>query len=513
MNATITNDVGDDDDDTTSVVSTTKDIRGNTAGTTSSNTTQQIKVNTTSTTTSDTMDIPTEDDNVVLTKDGEGIGTTADDKDSDSSANNLTATAVNATAIAAMPTAQPPPPPPATTVTTSVSRDEDVIATTLMDEIDFNQIYDEYDKTRPLSSPSSSSVKSVEQEYDTTSSIIDEAGNKTVAVSKTTYDATDDVAKSTNATYAEDDMAVSTPVLETSSDLQLDGNDTLVVDDIGIGQPDETTASAIDDASGTQSAIDTKAETMSSASRIYEGDVDLTASFTAMLKTMTTATDEDIKKLNLVGGTPSPTFSTEASVAASVPPPLSPPPPPPPQPLQPPPLEPVPTQEHLPSTPLSVSQLSKSPVFTIHEPQDLLDFLTPQPQINGDPAIDTICVVKVWARWCQSCKAVQPKYKQLAMKMKKETASDPTVDVRFAELEFVRGNVKEELAEGLQATKFPHILIYKNMIKESSFVCLPKDFKELLVEHPLLSSLSTTQSRPTSAVGVTSSYQDSLSRN
>jgi thiol-disulfide isomerase/thioredoxin len=104
----------------------------------------------------------------------------------------------------------------------------------------------------------------------------------------------------------------------------------------------------------------------------------------------------------------------------------------------------------------------KGNVFTVQEPTDLIDFLRQD---------NVLCVVKVWATWCKTCKTFDLKWRQFA---KKEEGRGR---VRFAEIEFT---ANEELCRGLKATKLPHILIYKGMIKQTQFVCLPHDFKMLV---------------------------------
>jgi thiol-disulfide isomerase/thioredoxin len=104
-------------------------------------------------------------------------------------------------------------------------------------------------------------------------------------------------------------------------------------------------------------------------------------------------------------------------------------------------------------------QAVKAKVFTVNEPKDLIEFLGQD---------DRICVVKVWAKWCKTCHAFDLRFKKYA---------NNNDQVRFGDIEFV---ANEELCRGLGATKLPYILIYKNMIKQKQFVCLPHEFKKLI---------------------------------
>ena len=77
---------------------------------------------------------------------------------------------------------------------------------------------------------------------------------------------------------------------------------------------------------------------------------------------------------------------------------------------------------------------TRSTIFKIQHPEDLLDFISED---------DRLCVVKVFASWCQTCKKVDLRYRKLASKFgdKYTDARDtPAIKqrgkARFAELQY-----------------------------------------------------------------------------
>ena len=122
---------------------------------------------------------------------------------------------------------------------------------------------------------------------------------------------------------------------------------------------------------------------------------------------------------------------------------------------------------------------TRSTIFKIQHPEDLLDFISED---------DRLCVVKVFASWCQTCKKVDLRYRKLASKFgdKYTDARDtPAIKqrgkARFAELQY--DNLQnEELCDSVLGTKsFPYILMYKRQEgKIREFHCTPAKFQMLV---------------------------------
>jgi len=117
-------------------------------------------------------------------------------------------------------------------------------------------------------------------------------------------------------------------------------------------------------------------------------------------------------------------------------------------------------------------------VFSIRQPQDLLDFVIQDERLS---------VVKVYASWCKTCAVFDIRYRKLASQLgdtHTSTKSDSKLvssgRARFAEMQFDDPN-NEEMCRLLNATKLPYILIYKGSKgKVADFQCGPAKFQMLL---------------------------------
>ena len=110
---------------------------------------------------------------------------------------------------------------------------------------------------------------------------------------------------------------------------------------------------------------------------------------------------------------------------------------------------------------------SRSKIFKIQQPQDLLEFVV---------ADERLSVVKVFASWCKTCKVFDVRYRKLANQLG-DLQSGP---VRFAEMQYDTP-ANEEMCKLLNATKLPYILIYKgNRGKVADFQCTPAKFQVLV---------------------------------
>ncbi|KAL9181753.1 hypothetical protein ACHAXT_012096 [Thalassiosira profunda] len=116
-------------------------------------------------------------------------------------------------------------------------------------------------------------------------------------------------------------------------------------------------------------------------------------------------------------------------------------------------------------------------VFSIRQPQDLLDFVIEDERLS---------VVKVYASWCKTCKVFDMRYRKLAsLYGDKYDEKDPTQitqrgRVRFAEMQY-DDPANEEMCKLYNATLLPYILMYKGsqgMVKE--FQCGPSKFQTLI---------------------------------
>lgn len=121
-------------------------------------------------------------------------------------------------------------------------------------------------------------------------------------------------------------------------------------------------------------------------------------------------------------------------------------------------------------------------VFSIQQPQDLLDFVVEDERLS---------VVKVYASWCKTCKVFDMRYRKLASQLgdKYDDAGPGPGDsakitregrVRFAEMMY-DDPMNEEMCKLLNATKLPYILMYKGSKgKVKDFQCSPSKFQMLI---------------------------------
>jgi len=120
-------------------------------------------------------------------------------------------------------------------------------------------------------------------------------------------------------------------------------------------------------------------------------------------------------------------------------------------------------------------------IFSIQQPQDLLDFVIEDERLS---------VVKVYASWCKTCQVFDVRYRKLASqlgdKQYNPKAGNEIISttqlgrVRFAEMRYDDPN-NEEMCKLLDATKLPHILMYKGSKgKVADFQCGPAKFKLLV---------------------------------
>jgi len=134
---------------------------------------------------------------------------------------------------------------------------------------------------------------------------------------------------------------------------------------------------------------------------------------------------------------------------------------------------------------------TRSTIFKIQQPEELLDFISED---------DRLCVIKVYASWCQACKKFDLRYRKLASKYsdKYTTNAKGTTPaeikqqgkIRFAELQYDNPQNEDLCDSVLGTTSFPYILIYKRQEgKIRGFHCTPAKFQllvntveELLVE-------------------------------
>mmetsp|Transcript_22290 Transcript_22290/g.33037 ORF Transcript_22290/g.33037 Transcript_22290/m.33037 type:complete len:230 (-) Transcript_22290:210-899(-) len=135
---------------------------------------------------------------------------------------------------------------------------------------------------------------------------------------------------------------------------------------------------------------------------------------------------------------------------------------------------------------------TRSTIFKIQQPEELLDFISED---------DRLCVIKVYASWCQACKKFDLRYRKLASKYSdKYTTTNakgtPPAEIkqqgkiRFAELQYDNSQNEDLCDSVLGTTSFPYILIYKRQEgKIRGFHCTPAKFQllvntveELLVE-------------------------------
>jgi thiol-disulfide isomerase/thioredoxin len=122
---------------------------------------------------------------------------------------------------------------------------------------------------------------------------------------------------------------------------------------------------------------------------------------------------------------------------------------------------------------------TRSNIFKIQNPEDLLSFIAED---------DRICVIKVFATWCQTCKKIDLRYRKLASKFSDKYADARDVPAikqrgkaRFAELQYDNPQTQDLCDSVLRTTSFPYILIYKGHEgKIREFHCTPAKFQMLV---------------------------------
>lgn len=125
------------------------------------------------------------------------------------------------------------------------------------------------------------------------------------------------------------------------------------------------------------------------------------------------------------------------------------------------------------------SSISGPKIFSIQQPQDLLDFVIDDERLS---------VIKVHASWCKTCQIFDLRYRKLAMQYGDTTATTtPTSEggvlrgkVRFAEMQY-DNPANTEMCELLNATKLPYMMLYKGTKgKLDEFQCNPANFQRLV---------------------------------
>jgi thiol-disulfide isomerase/thioredoxin len=125
------------------------------------------------------------------------------------------------------------------------------------------------------------------------------------------------------------------------------------------------------------------------------------------------------------------------------------------------------------------SSISGPKIFSIQQPQDLLDFVIDDERLS---------VIKVHASWCKTCQIFDLRYRKLAMQYGDTTATTtPTSEdgvlrgkVRFAEMQY-DNPANTEMCELLNATKLPYMMLYKGTKgKVDEFQCNPANFQRLI---------------------------------
>lgn len=119
-------------------------------------------------------------------------------------------------------------------------------------------------------------------------------------------------------------------------------------------------------------------------------------------------------------------------------------------------------------------------IFSIQQPQDLLDFVIEDERLS---------VIKVHASWCKTCQIFDLRYRKLAIQYGDySTKTTPTTTeggvrrgkVRFAEMQY-DNPANTEICELLNATKLPYLLLYKGTKgKVDEFRCNPANFQRLV---------------------------------
>mmetsp|Transcript_24068 Transcript_24068/g.37739 ORF Transcript_24068/g.37739 Transcript_24068/m.37739 type:complete len:237 (-) Transcript_24068:183-893(-) len=152
---------------------------------------------------------------------------------------------------------------------------------------------------------------------------------------------------------------------------------------------------------------------------------------------------------------------------------------------------------------------TRSSIFKIQHPEDLLDFISED---------DRLCVIKVYASWCATCKKFDLRYRKLASKYsdkytdttKGAKSSAPSIKqrgkIRFAELQYDKPTNEDLCDSVLGTTSFPYILIYKGGEgKIRGFHCTPAKYPMLVKTVEEL--LAEEEEEEDGAVGVDDSFQ------
>jgi thioredoxin-like negative regulator of GroEL len=118
---------------------------------------------------------------------------------------------------------------------------------------------------------------------------------------------------------------------------------------------------------------------------------------------------------------------------------------------------------------------TKYAVHRVKSPQDFVDFLAKD---------DRLVVVKIGAKWCRVCRAFDIRWYKLVNQLADKLVGGHVVErglVRFAEIEFTEN---EDLCRGLQATKLPHVLMFKGAMGSAGlldhFQCGPAAFDRVI---------------------------------
>lgn len=114
-------------------------------------------------------------------------------------------------------------------------------------------------------------------------------------------------------------------------------------------------------------------------------------------------------------------------------------------------------------------------IHPVKSPQDFVDFLAKD---------DRLVVVKIGAKWCRVCKAFDLRWHKLANQLADKLVGEQVTErglVRFAEIEFTEN---EDLCRGLQATKLPHVLVFRGALGSAGlldhFQCGPAAFDRVI---------------------------------
>jgi thiol-disulfide isomerase/thioredoxin len=133
------------------------------------------------------------------------------------------------------------------------------------------------------------------------------------------------------------------------------------------------------------------------------------------------------------------------------------------------------------TSPVAVGQTTVIPRDTTYElhhvmsPDDFLELLAKD---------ERLVVIKVGASWCNVCKAFDVRWRKLVNNLSDKLAGGQVVErgrARFAEIEFTEN---EDLCRGLQATKLPHVLVFRGATGPAglleNFQCGPAAFQKVI---------------------------------